>query len=334
MWKDNLFVLLVFVVLLLTGSAVDAQDTVPARVNVVTLEGNGNTCPSDDQREEARDELCSNINEILRHGSFSYPASSCANISSNYPSGYYWIKSDNTLNATQQYCDMNRTCSCSSKRQWMRVANLNMTDPNEQCPSGLKLVTFSGWRTCGRPESTIGCGSVTYPVHGVEYSRVCGRIIGYQFGSPGAFRPYNVSQQSTIDDYYLDGASLTHGCSSRKHIWSFAAAAGEELFTNSGCPCINPDRQLPWSIPPFVGQDYFCETGSRASYDDRYFNEDPLWNGQGCGPTSTCCSFNTPPWFCKQLPQSTTDDIELRLCGDEPLSNEDTPVEIVEIYVQ
>ena len=75
--------------LLLTDSAVDARDTVPARVNVVMLEGNGNTCPSDDQREEARDELRSNINEILRHGSFSYPASSCANISSNYPSGYY-----------------------------------------------------------------------------------------------------------------------------------------------------------------------------------------------------------------------------------------------------
>ena len=38
--------------------------------------------------------------------------------------------------------------------------------------------------------------------------------------------------------------------------------------------------------------------------------------------------------FCKQLPQSTTDNIELRLCGDEVISNEDTPIEIVEMYIR
>ena len=333
MWKEVCFKVLL---LLLTGSAVDARDTVPARVNVVTLEGNGNTCPSDDQRDEARDELHSNINEILRRGNFSYPASSCANIPSIYPSGYYWIKSDDTLNATQQYCDMNRTCSCSSKRQWMRVANLDMTNPNEQCPSGLRHVNFSGLRACGRPESTIGCASVTYPVHGVEYSRVCGRIIGYQFGGPEAFLSYTNIGQTTIDDYYLDGVSLTHGSSPRKHIWTFAAAE-DEASSNlpATCPCSNQDNLFIATIPPFVGQDYFCETGSRGTYQTIYYPEDPLWNGQGCGPTSTCCSFNTPPWFCKELPQPTTDDIELRLCGNaDSVSNEDTPIEIAEIYAQ
>ena len=62
--------------------------------------------------------------------------------------------------------------------------------------------------------------------------------------------------------------------------------------------------------------------------------DDPLWDGQGCGGTSTCCSFNNPPWFCKQLPQPTTDDIELRLCADEPIGNEDTTIEIVDMYVK
>ena len=57
---------------------------------------------------------------------------------------------------------------------------------------------------------------------------------------------------------------------------------------------------------------------------------DPLWDGQGCGAAS-CCELSyppgvTPPWFCKQLPQATTDDIEVRLCGGEGTADKDTPV--------
>ena len=62
--------------------------------------------------------------------------------------------------------------------------------------------------------------------------------------------------------------------------------------------------------------------------------DDPLWDGQECWGTSTCCGFNNPPWFCKQLPQPTTDDIELRICGDDDISNKDTPIEIVEMYIR
>ena len=87
-------------------------------------------------------------------------------------------------------------------------------------------------------------------------------------------------------------------------------------------------------VPPFIGQDYFCETGSRQAFSyNTFYTDDPLWDGQGCGGTSTCCEFNNPPWFCKQLPQPTTDDIELRLCSDQSIGDEDTPIEIAEIYV-
>ena len=41
---------------------------------------------------------------------------------------------------------------------------------------------------------------------------------------------------------------------------------------------------------------------------------DPLWDGKGCGPTNTCCSFNTPPWFVKDLSSATTDNIEMHGC--------------------
>ena len=55
-----------------------------------------------------------------------------------------------------------------------------------------------------------------------------------------------------------------------------------------------------------------------------------IWDGVGCGPNNDCCDFNSPPWFRKQLPSTTTDNIEMRLCSeDDP--DEDTPVEIIEI---
>ena len=90
-------------------------------------------------------------------------------------------------------------------------------------------------------------------------------------------------------------------------------------------------------VPSYVGDD-FCETGNdnrRGWSHELFFANDPLWDGQGCGTDCTCeCTFNNPPWFCKQLPQSTTNDIEVRICGDEPPNNEDTPVELIELYTR
>ena len=40
-------------------------------------------------------------------------------------------------------------------------------------------------------------------------------------------------------------------------------------------------------------------------------NGDPLWDGQGCGSNSSCCTFNSPPWFNAQLSPPTNDDIEV-----------------------
>ena len=53
----------------------------------------------------------------------------------------------------------------------MRVANLDMTDPNQNCPAGFRLVsrTSAPLRTCGRP-GPAGCVSTTFQTYGVEYS--------------------------------------------------------------------------------------------------------------------------------------------------------------------
>ena len=154
-----------------------------------------------------------------------------------------------------------------------------------------------------------------FPIQCIQYSQFCRRIIGYQIGQPEAFF---ASRGRTIDGRYVDGVSLTYG-SPRQHIWTFANALQEGLgYPSSRCPCTNTNVQPTISIPSFVGNDYFCETGVPPGQwvdNEIFYADDPLWDGHGCDPTSTCCTFNNPPWFCKQLPQSTNTDLEVRLCS-------------------
>ena len=227
------------------------------------------------------------------------------------------------------------SCHCGGP-EWRKVVYLNMSDPTQTCPPAWELITTPR-RSCARPSnaSSRTCYSATFPMQDIHYSQVCGRIIGYQVGEPQAFLVYNVFF-SSIDNVYVDGVSLTYG-NPRQHIWTFANALDERLghLDDSKCLCTNINNTHIVNIPPYIGNDYFCETGvpTGQAFDKTTFHaDDPLWDGQGCGPTSTCCTFNNPPWFCKQLPQSTNADLEIRLCSYGPASVENTPIELVEIY--
>ena len=222
---------------------------------------------------------------------------------------------------------MNTTCGTGG---WMRVANIDMRNTNQSCPSGLSLIT-SPKRLCDITRN--GCASNRFSVQEVQYSHVCGRVIGYQNRVPIAL----YFHYHGIDGPYVHGVSLTHGRNPRKHIWTFAGASDETSHSGQDrykCPCINP-ALTSTSIPSYVGNDYFCDTALST-----YFGPlpralqpaDPLWDGEGCGPTSTCCSFNNPPWFVKDLPSATTDDIEMRLCRGNSYGS--TPIEVVDLYVQ
>ena len=181
-----------------------------------------------------------------------------------------------------------------------------------------------------------GCSSATFDLHGIRYTHVCGKIIGYQQKSPDAFGPYYNNRRLTIDDGYVDGISLTHGHNPRKHIWTFATALHEVITSHREniCPCTNIHNPLSIPIPPYVGSDYFCDTASHNHWQFRFYPYDPLWDGQGCGRLNTCCSFNNPPWFMKELPSPTKDNIEMRLCADQSRSDEDITFESIELYVQ
>ena len=211
----------------------------------------------------------------------------------------------------------------------MRVAHIDMTQPNENCPAGFRKVTANGKIMCGGQGSE--CISTTFPSHGLQYSRVCGRITGYQYHSTDAFWNY-ISNRGSIDSNFVDGIVLTHG-SPRTHIWTFACGQYQYDTADSGCPC-NGDSYT-YSLPPYIGNDYFCDSGYRytSGLPLDYLTNDPLWDGAGC-VSGSCCTFNSPPWFCKTLPHPTTDDIELRQCISGALSDEDVLIEKVELYVQ
>ena len=266
----------------------------------------------------------------------SHPAVSCREVkelSPTAPSGYYWLRGTGD-SSVHMYCDMSRSCG-GITGGWMRVTKINMTNSSHTCPAGLKLLTTPK-RLCAMNIDGGGCSSATFNLHGIRYTHVCGKIIGYQQKSPDAFVRYYYNRRLTIDDQYVDGISLTHGRNPRKHIWTFAAALHEvtTIHPQTLCPCTNIHNPLTIPIPPYVGNDYFCDTASESTFQYIFYLNDPLWDGQGCGQLNTCCSFNNPPWFMKELPSSTSDDIEMRLCADGSRSNEDINFETVEIYVQ
>ena len=213
----------------------------------------------------------------------------------------------------------------------MRAAYLNMTDPTHHCPTGFRLTSHPK-RSCERI-TTPGSTGVTFAVKSIKYSKVCGKVSAYQYGSPDAFVRYYYTRSLTVDGNYVEGVSITHG-HPRRHIWTFAAAADEQRADPNACPCTKTDITYTGVVPPFVGNNYFCDTGSRNHWQSQFYPDDPLWDGSGCGSNSSCCSFNSPPWFCKELPQPTTDDIEIRVYTEEIVSNEDITIEAIELYVQ
>ena len=279
--------------------------------------------------------LVSHLNSSMSGLYAFHPATSCGSLPPSSTSGYYWVMAVNG-SAVRVYCDDVSLLCGGVTGEWERVAYLDVTNSSHQCPSGFRMGNYSNKRTCVRDSDPAGCSSVNFSSATLEYSRVCGKIIAYQFGAPDAFGDSGRGSDPTIDTYYMDGVSLTHG-SPRHHIWTFAAGL-DEVGTRPdfNCPCTNTELANQASQPPaFVGGDYFCDTGSREQWTyNRLYSEDPLWDGAGCGLLNTCCSFNNPPWFYKQLPQPTTDNIEMRVCRDYFADHEDIAIETVEIYVQ
>ena len=185
-----------------------------------------------------------------------------------------------------------------------------------ECPRYLKILTPGSLRLCGKSTDGPGCNSVYYSNNDLTYQKVCGRAVGYHGHTPDGFSTFACpSPCSTIDSPYVDGLSITHGSRPRKHIWTYSINRG------------NP--------PTFVGDNYYCEKGNNIGpkYDGIYIH-DTLWDGQQCrGEGPRCCDIPGMPWFCTTLDEPTASPIEVRWCTDQRLTDEDIPIEILELFI-
>ena len=152
-----------------------AQPTVAEEVNTtppLTYRGrvlqsvDNQTCPSEEHREIARNEIKTATRSLLR---------------------------DSIVPDLQSY-----TFLCDGSTDWRRVVYLNMSDPSQQCPSVWREIT-TPFRVCGRRSNTSGsCEGLTYSTGSEQYDQVCGRIIGYQINTPDGFGTGLVGQQLTL----------------------------------------------------------------------------------------------------------------------------------------
>ena len=259
----------------------------------------------------------------------------------NSPSGEYLL-AVNGSKTKHVYCHMEELCG--SGGGWTRLAYLNMTDSTENCPSGFRLYQSGGVRACGRAyNNDYSCQSVQFPSNGISYSQVCGRVVGYQYGSPDAvlrLNPknyHNDPKHNDINSAYVDGVSITRG-SPRQHVWTLMAGPLGSLRTTSGrydCPCSTGSSQGQ-HLQSFINNSYYCESGAGTSWSHKLYTSDPLWDGKGCGTRETaCCSAPGLPWFHRDYGNTTTTDyLELRVCADQETDDEDIPVSFYEIYVK
>ena len=142
-----------FAVLAQPAVAQGANTTLPLTYPGQVLQGDGSqTCPSEAQRGITRNEVNNATQRLLR---------------------------ESVVPLLQGY-------SCGGSIGWRRVAYLNMSDPSQQCPSVWQEIT-TPHRVCGRRSTSASCEGLTYSTGSEQYDQVCGRIIGYQLGSPYAF---------------------------------------------------------------------------------------------------------------------------------------------------
>ena len=206
-----------------------------------------------------------------------------------------------------------------------------MTNENNACPQGLTYTVVSSTRMCTRSHTgSTDCSSVTFPTHGVPYTKVCGRARGYQYGNTRSFYSYHRDGRNTLNSAYVTGLSVTHG-SPLNHIWTFAVGISktDDFSHCCNCPCA---RYPGYAAPPFVGERYFCESGNTGQNQLQWNLDDPLWDSQGCASGSTCCG-RGGPWFTTTLSQEVSGDIQVRMCTPRGSFSENIGVDQLEIYI-
>ena len=194
---------------------------------------------------------------------------------------------------------------------WRQIVYIDMTDSDSkaQCPNGLTKFNDDQRLGCFKKN----CAALQLNITG-NYTRVCGRVSGYQQGNTKGFIDL---EPSDFRIPYAHGVLITSNNYS-EHLWSYLAGTLEHH-----CPCssdTNPD-------PTAFISTYHCEFQSTNS-GQRY----PLWDR--CDTDYTKCCTNSKKkmhgWFHNSINQSI-DSIEVRWCAPE---NGTIVTDILQIWVQ
>ena len=227
-----------------------------------------------------------------------------------FPSGTYRIGLSQD-NFSLRNCSTSTALTCNGiSGQWRRVAYLDTSQTNIECPGSLQSTTNPP--SCRIFANSAICSSVLFSSGGLPYSQVCGRIYRRCSGTPDAFDivfPGDRPPSPTIDDNYVDGISISYGMNPRNHVWTLATTTPQ--LNRDGCISCN------YLVPGFIGSDYSCQIVTDCSVQD--------WNDyRQCNGTKI---------FYRNLTQTTTLDLEMRLCRDQARSDEDISISFIEIFV-
>ena len=180
-----------------------------------------------------------------------------------------------------------------------------MTQPNATCPPALERKdTNAGLALCYKRNA--GCNSTVYSTLGLSYSQVCGQIRGYQFGTTDAFGPYFHENLVSINDIYVDGVHVVH-------IWTFGLG-----HVRMAPATFNVLQSSNIQSPPFVKNHYYCESGWMVGI---------LLYSQWMGESSVVVEkvpYSQHALFNRTY-ETTTENIELRMCTNGRPDTEDTP---------
>ena len=285
--------------------------------------------------EDACTIVCSSVGIGMAE---SDPGDSCADIylnnnASRGLSAYYYVNTSTGIHRV--YCDMELECD-GQKGGWMRIADLD-TSRGDDCPNGWNKITtpdsaiYPTKVVCRSPSDIAGCYSTSFTVNGLSYNKMCGKARGYQKSSPDGFAA--LEGITSIDGPYVDGLSITFGDpENRTHVWTYAVGLSDDYnYEVENCPL---NSIAPGAQPPaFVNEHYYCESGDVGALQfGPYYTDDALWDGQGC--VNDQCDEEGLPWFSRQFDEATEEDVEVRICHDQTICDEDIAIDLLQLYVQ
>ena len=181
---------------------------------------------------------------------------------------------------------------------WKLAVYRDFRDPDTPCPPEWQQTMYSERPyTCGRPDGSVYTSVTFSETANLEYSKVCGSIKAYQFGTGrGRFQSFIQVQNAHI------------------LLWTFIAGVTQSQVNSSfplRCPCDGGT--------PFYNEHYFCESlieedNPGTKYDNHFFHNEVLWDEAGCSSSGDCCSRLDSPYFI-HLSSIMNTPIEVVICN-------------------